>query len=268
MQRAGQVHAGRHCPAVAFDGHAADRGDSRVVRGLAHRDVEVERDPRRRVEIAAAQLRLHRRGRRQRGKGKLDAVDRPVVVDDATTHDAQAIAQGRDPGFAWRAAGQPALQGLYVEDRCVEFDALHGEVVASGADRAPRQRYEDAFGAQQRAGIAGTLCDHVVQEQLRGAAQAVVDRACCDDAQAERIADARQQEAGGARRLHQPGQHRDQNGQDDGGSGHEAQQAAKRRDVRFRRVVVHPPSDSGSKASTNASASNTRRSSGRSPIPA
>ena len=268
VQRPGQADPRRQGPTLAFDGHAADRGDAGAVRGLAQCDVEVERDPRWRVEVAAAQMGRHRRGRRQRGQGDLDAVDAPVVVDDAAAHDMQAVAQGRDAGFARRAGRKPALQCRHVEDRRIEFHPLHGEIVAARADRAPRQRDEHAFGAQQRRRVAGTLRDHAVQQQLRGAAQAVVDRAGCDDAQAECIADPRQQETGGARRLHQPGQHRDQHGQDDGGDGHEAQQAAKRRDVRFRRGVVHPPSDSGSKASTKASASNTRRSSGRSPMPA
>ena len=123
------------------------------------------------------------------------------ALQTVDVNDAQAVAQGRDAGvFAGRAGGQPALQGGHVEHRRIEFDALHGEVLAARADGAPWQRDEDAPGAQQCGVVARALRDDIVQHQLRRAAQAVVG-AAGTDVEAEAGADPVQQEPGGTWRL-------------------------------------------------------------------
>ncbi len=219
-------------------------------------------------QVTSLQARAHGLPGASDGQVDADAIDGPAIAIDAATDDAQAVLQGRDAGLAWRARRLPALQRRQVQDGRIEFDALRDQVGAAGANRAPGHRDEHAIGAKQGMSVARALRDQVAQHQLRRSAQPIARRARCGDAQAKRRADAIQQECAGALRLQQVAadkrKHREQDGREDG----EAGQAAPASAHRHRRGGAHPVSESGSSASTKASASNTRRSSGPSPMPA
>ncbi|KQZ59965.1 hypothetical protein ASD53_01965 [Lysobacter sp. Root559] len=276
-QRSGQRDRRRQAPARLFDRDAAVGAEPGRRRGPRQRDREIERDRQRRIQIAAAQARAHRPVGIELGQVGADAFDAPVVVADATVDDAQAVGQGRDAGFGrGRAAGQPMLQRGQVQQRRVEFDPLHGELLAAAADRRPRQRQLDAFGAEQRRRGAGLAHDHVAHQQHRAAAQTVFAGAGRGDFQAQGGADAAQDQRRGAVRARDPAQ-RERRQQRQGGERDErAPPAPFRRRIGGGGVGDHAraggraqaPSASGSNASTKASASNTRRSSGRSPMPA
>ena len=177
--------------------------------------------------------------------------------------DLQSVAQRRHARLARRARGQPVLQRGQVEHRRIEFDAGDVEVLAAAAHRRPGHRDVDALRAQQRRRRAGFARDHVAHHQRRRAAQAVFAGAGGGDFQAQRCAEAVEHEAGDACGLQQ-------RQRSDSASSRQQRRrpAARQQRAAQARGRITPPSVSGSSASTNASASNTRRSSGRSPMPA
>jgi hypothetical protein len=195
-----------HLPIGVRDGQRADAGDagrsaSQQAPRMRDGDRQIGRDRHRRREVAAAHAGAQHSFRVQRRHVDRQVFDPPVVVVDAAADDAQAVDQCRDAGFlAGWTRRQPALQGRQVEHRRIQFHPLHGQVLAARAQRAPRQRDEHALRAQQGCGIARARRHYIVQHQLRGAAQAIVDGAGAD-LQAQAVAELLQQEPARALRL-------------------------------------------------------------------
>src|SRR5690606_23704613 len=126
-------------------------------------------------------------------------------------------------------------------------------------ERGPGQGHERARRAQQRLRVAGRAHGQLVDLEQGRAAQAVAGVAAEADLEAEPVADGAQHQARQASGLHhEHGRERQEQEQARGRAHGERPPAAR----------VHAPSASGSRASTKAWASNTRRSSGRSPMPA
>jgi hypothetical protein len=262
----------RHAPAAAIDRDRADDRRARAVGGFAERQRKVERDAGRRIEIAAADLRVDRSIGMQLRQRRRDAVDAPaasgrgIAVDAAARH-VQTVAERGNAAFARRTRGEPVLEGGHVEHRRIEFDATDVERGAAAADRRPRHRQQHALGAQDRCLRTRLARDHVAHHQPWRAAQLVLAESTRGDLQPECLADLLEDQAGHVFRLQRDPQRQRQQQQQHRDRAGDTRPSASRRRFALRRIDAHAPSDSGSSASTNAAASNTRRSSERSPMP-
>jgi hypothetical protein len=280
-QRAGQHDPSRQSPvAAALHGDPAARGEARAgvaqqgIR-IADRDGEVGGNRQRRVEVARAQPRVQRFARGQARQVELDAVDRPVVVVEAAVGDAHAVGEGRQLRLLrGRARGEPVLQRGQVDARGVQFQAPRREHVAARADRRPGHGHHRAVRVQQFLRCTWFAHREVSKQQHRRPAQAVFGDARGADLEPQRTADAVEEEATGTlwlqhRMQREPQQQGDADG--DCAENKRAPRATILAGARARggaHAAAQPPSAAGSSASTKACASNTRRSSGRSPMPA